>query len=145
MAGGRGPKRRGDGYERELAAYINQKLFEGKNVVTRAPLSGGGRGFQFSAGGGADLTGLPDVWVEAKRTEAFSPYQAMKQAEAGIASKRAREFPMVITRRNRLTTGESLAVVRLDVMLDLLAAYYKQTGVKVIEAPLEEEQADLGI
>ena len=39
---GKAPKRKGDGYERELAKYFNEKVFDGEDKVQRAPLSGGG-------------------------------------------------------------------------------------------------------
>ena len=39
---GKSPKRKGDGYERELAKYFNEKVFDGDDKVQRAPLSGGG-------------------------------------------------------------------------------------------------------
>ena len=39
---GSSPKRKGDGYERELAKYLNEKIFNGEDKVQRMPLSGGG-------------------------------------------------------------------------------------------------------
>ena len=39
---GSSPKRKGDGYERELAKYFNEKVFGGDDLVQRMPLSGGG-------------------------------------------------------------------------------------------------------
>ena len=39
---GSSPKRKGDGYERELAKYFNKKIFDGEDKVQRMPLSGGG-------------------------------------------------------------------------------------------------------
>ena len=38
---GSSPKRKGDGYERELAKYFNEKVFGGDDLVQRMPLSGG--------------------------------------------------------------------------------------------------------
>lgn len=35
-------KRKGDGYERELAKYLDQKLFGSTGQISRMPLSGGG-------------------------------------------------------------------------------------------------------
>ena len=37
---GSSPKRKGDGYERELAKYFNEKIFNGEDKVQRMPLSG---------------------------------------------------------------------------------------------------------
>lgn len=129
---GKGPKRKGDAYERELAAYLNEHVF-GREAVYRAPLSGGGRQF-FGGGGSSDLTGTPFVWVEAKRTERFSPYEAITQAERGIAGKKAQEVPVVVTRRSRIDTGESLVVMRLADWSELYRAFLTLKGV-LQEAP----------
>lgn len=134
----RGAKAKGDNYEREIASYINDRLFEGREQVYRAPLSGGGRQF-VSGGGSADLVGTPEIWVEAKRTERFQPYAAMEQAETGIRGKRAPEKPVVISRRSRIPTGDSLVVMRLDDWLDLYAALLSQSGFRVKEKPNGDE------
>jgi hypothetical protein len=125
----RGSKKKGDNYERELAKFFNDCLFGGRDVVFRAPLSGGGR--QFAGGGGsADLSGAPAVWVEAKRTETFSPYRALEQAEKGIKGKAAADLPVVVSRRSRMPTGSSLVVMRLDDWMRLYHAYLTQFGYK---------------
>lgn len=126
MARLRRPKQKGDGYERELAAYLNEHLFDGREQCARAILSGGGR--QFAGGGGSDLTGVPGFWVEAKRTERFTPYEAMAQAEKGIAGKSSPDLPVVISRRSRMKTGESLVVMRLDDFIPLLRAVLDARG-----------------
>lgn len=129
----RGAKRKGDEYERELASYLNNHLFGGKDVVFRAPLSGGGR--QFTGGGGSsDLVGTPDVWVEAKRTERFQPYEAMAQAERGVAGKRCLDFPVVVTRRSRMATEESLVVMRMADWLELYRAFLESRGTQTAPA-----------
>ena len=56
-------KRKGDGYERELAKWLDYMLFGGVGQVTRTPLSGGGA--HIDGAGKADLQGTPTVWVEA--------------------------------------------------------------------------------
>ena len=99
-------KQKGDGYERELAEYFNQMMHGGDKVVTRTPLSGGG----IHTGKG-DLEGLRYLSVEAKRTERFKPGTAMEQATAAAGDTK---IPVVITRRNRVATGDSWVMLKLD-------------------------------
>lgn len=128
--GGRYAKRRGDTYEREVAQYLNDYLFAGTETVYRAPLSGGGR--QFGNGGGsADLVGLPHIWAELKRTNAFSPYAAMAQAETGINARRScSDVPVAITRRDGIATDRSLVVMRLSDWAALYDAFLTVHGYK---------------
>ena len=130
-------KNKGDGYERELAKYFNRFLYNGAEVVYRAPLSGGG--YNMGGGGAADLTGTPAIWVEAKRTERYSPYPAMEQAEKGILISRSIDIPVVINRKNRMSTGESLVTMRLDDWNKLYAAYLRQEGHQVNILPTVQE------
>jgi hypothetical protein len=116
----RGSKQKGSAYERELAAYMNENV---GLKSRRALLSGGGRN-----DGGADLDGTPSIHGEAKRTERFQPYEAMKQAEASITKAGSKVFPVVFTRRNRMTTGESLVVMRMDDWLKFYAAFLAGAG-----------------
>lgn len=114
---------KGSVYERELAKHLKDVL--GIDCF-RAPLSGGGRTFGRHIGisaGSADLEGTPHIWVEAKRTECFRPHEAIAQAELGISARNSTELPVVITRRNRMTTGQSLVVMRLDDWLKLYKSY----------------------
>jgi hypothetical protein len=120
MPGGKSPKAKGSRFEVELAHYLNTHVFDGEVVVHRAPLSGGGK--SFFSGGEADLNGTPHIWVEAKRTERFSPYAAIEQAERGLAGRKRSLLPVVVSRRNRAKTGESLVVMRLDDWLHLYRA-----------------------
>lgn len=115
MVSGRGSKSKGDNYERELAAYINKKIFYGVDVVSRTPLSGGG-----VHTGKADLEGLKYLSVEAKRTEKFSPHSAMRQAEAAAGDK---NIPVVITRKSRVETGESWVMLKLSDFLPMYQDY----------------------
>jgi hypothetical protein len=121
----RGSKAKGDKYEREIAEYLNENVF-GEIVAQRAPLSGGGRSLH--GGGSADITGTPDLWVEAKRTERFTPYQAMEQAERGIAAGRCTDMPVVISRRNGMKIGDSMCVMRLDDYAKFYRAYLISIG-----------------
>jgi hypothetical protein len=70
--------------------------------------------------------GTPDLHVECKRTEKFQIYAALEQAEK---AKDKNTLVTVINRRNKMTTGESLVVMRLDEWLQLYAAYLKEKGV----------------
>ena len=58
--------------------------------------------------------------MEAKRTEKFQIHQSMKQVEENIKISSSTDIPVVITRRNRTETGDSLCVLKLD---DFLIMY----------------------
>ena len=60
---GSSPKRKGDGYERELAKYFNKKIFDGEDKVQRMPLSGGGA---VKSSGGSDLKNTPHIMWKLK-------------------------------------------------------------------------------
>jgi len=124
----RGAKQKGDKYERELAAYFNQHVFDGRDVVFRAPLSGGGS-INFE-GGGADLNGTQDLFVEAKRVEKLNIRDALRQAESNLVKRdmTALEMPVVINRRNGETTGQSVVSLRLDDFLCLYRHHLAKTG-----------------
>ena len=130
-------KRKGDGYERELAKWLDFMLFANAGNVQRAPLSGGGR--YVGGGGRADLIGTPTVWGEAKRTEKFQPYAAMEQAETGIKNAGSDEMPVVMQRRNRMATEDSLVVMRLKDWVSLYSSWLKECGHDVWEPTLEME------
>ena len=134
-------KRKGDGYERELAKWLDRRLFGGDGKITRAPLSGGGS--YITGGGRADLIGTPDLWVEAKRTEKFQPYQAMQQAETGIHKSDTPEMPVVMQRRNNMKTQDSLVVMRLNDFAFIYEGYLMQYGWPCMDAEyLEKEESE---
>lgn len=139
---GRGLKAKGDAFERELAAHINalfSKTDEGHELCKRAPLSGGGVINQMS--GGADLIGPPILHVEAKRVERLSFPDAMRQAEASLAKTKAPEIPVVINRRNRMRTGDSYTLVRLDHFLWLYSYFLQTEGhVRSFEAEIARKR-----
>jgi hypothetical protein len=118
---GRGAKAKGSDYERELSAHLNGTLGLSSR---RALLSGGGRN-----DGGSDLDGTPLIHVEAKRTETFAPYAAMQQAEESISRGSRIAMPVVIQRRNRMTTGQSMVVMRMDDWMKMYAAFLREQGV----------------
>jgi len=115
-------KRKGDGFERELASYINDAT--GLSSF-RAPLSGGGT-IEYS--GGADLVGTPNLFVEAKRVEKLNFHAALAQAEKSIGKTNCPDMPVVINRRNRQTTGQSLCLLRLDDLLTLYRYFLEAEG-----------------
>ncbi len=121
-------KEKGSNYERELAAYFNERVFDGKEVVFRTPLSGGGMFRAHRGSGIADLIGTPSLWVEAKRTERFSPHEAMAQAKRGIEANETPDLACVITRRNRMKTGESLVVMTLDDFVEIYSNHLRKIG-----------------
>ena len=113
---GSSPKRKGDGYERELAKYFNEKIFNGEDKVQRMPLSGGGA---IKSSGGSDLKNTPHIYVEAKRTEKFKIHESMRQVLENIETSKSDSMPVVITRRNRESTGDSLCVLKLEDFIEL--------------------------
>lgn len=124
---GRAPKDRGDRYEREVAAFFNEGVFEDERVQ-RAPLSGGGK-VAFGKGG-MDLLGLWGLFPELKRTNRFSPYAAMKQAMENKHASHAPEAPVVISRRDQMPTEDSLVVMKLGDWTELYASWLRENGVK---------------
>lgn len=129
-------KRKGDGYERELAKYLDEIIYGGEGRIQRAMLSGGGR--NLGGGGMADLVGTPHVWVEAKRTERFQPYDAMAQAEKGIENSKSKDIPVVMQRRSQMATGDSLCVMRLRDWEVMYRCFLWATGHEIADADDEE-------
>ena len=119
---GRSAKQKGDKYERELAAYINEHT--GLSSF-RAPLSGGGH---VNMVGGADLLGTPDLFVEAKRVERLNFHNALRQAETNIEKTRSDSSALVVNRKSRMPTGDSLCLLRLDNFLKYYLAYLQREG-----------------
>ena len=116
-------KRKGDGFERELAYYFNEEC--GTNCY-RTPLSGGGR---HDITPTADITGLPDLFIEAKRVERLNFHDALAQAERNrTRSGTDRDITVVVNRRNRQTTGESLCLLRLDDLIRLYKLHLAHLG-----------------
>ncbi len=123
----RGMKTKGDKFERELAAHLNQECYPTTQSAFRAPLSGGG---SVMSSGGADLVGTPDLFVEAKRVERCNFKEAMKQAERNARDTKSPETPIVINRMNNMKTKDSYCVLRLENFLKYYNAYLKQEGIR---------------
>ncbi len=131
-------KTKGDNYERELAAYINS--LTGLTTALRAPLSGGGAIGVLS--GGADLMGVPNLFIEAKRVERLNFHDAMRQAEKNIDKTKSPDIPIVINRKNRMPTGQSLCLLRLDDLLFFYRYYLRCEGYVEEDEPDDSEPTD---
>lgn len=121
------PKAKGDKYERELAKYFNEKLFNGEERVARAPLSGGGY-VSFASGGGADLTGLPLWFVEAKAVEKLNVRSALAQVEGNVIKRESPDTPVVINKINREAIEDSVVSLRLKDFVALLEIQLRLGG-----------------
>ena len=104
MVSGRGAKAKGDNFEREVAAYLNEKI-EGFDAF-RTPLSGMRGGREVAT---PDLSNTPGVAIECKRTETIHVRTWMRQAieAAGDAA------PVVITRQNNVKIDDAFVFMRL--------------------------------
>lgn len=77
------------------------------------------RGQQYcGANGDADVTGLPLIHIEAKRTERLNLYDAIDQARRDA---RPNELPAVFHRRNN---SDWLVIMRLEDWMRLYNEYY---------------------
>jgi hypothetical protein len=108
-------KDKGRAFEHEISNYLNERL---GLQSSRALLSG-----SWSGGSGADLQGTPHLHVEAKRTEALNVKAHLRQAVAAVEKRNSAEFPAVITRQNRMATGDSLVVLRLRDFVKMYGAF----------------------
>jgi len=118
-------KNKGDNYERELARWLNENVY-GDNRAERAPLSGGGSVNMVA--GGADLLGTDHIFVEAKRVERLPWRDALAQAERNAGHRRTEQTPLVITRRNREATEDSVCFLRLKDFKKYYQSYLRETG-----------------
>lgn len=78
--------------------------------------------------GGSDLLGTPDLFIEAKRVERLNFHDAMRQAERNIKTSNSPDVPIVVNRKNRMTTGDSLCLIRLDDFLKFYLAFLQREG-----------------
>lgn len=111
---GKGSKDKGARFERELADHFSSSL---GLKVSRMCLST--QFIQNPGVGAPDLIGLPNLAVEAKRTETLKPHVFMAQA---VRNASHNEIPTVITRRSRQTLDDSFVILRLS---DFTALYKK--------------------
>ena len=78
--------------------------------------------------GGADILGTPNLFIEAKRVERLNFHDALRQAERNIDKTKSPDAAVVINRKNRMQTGDSLCLLRLDDFLRYYRAYLLQEG-----------------
>jgi hypothetical protein len=111
-------KAKGAAYEREVADYLSGRL--GARVQrTRSTIDGDG------AQGAYDLAGLDGLAPECKRVEAIRLHEFFAQAVRNATGGR---IPVVITRRNRVATGDSLVVLKLSDFTDLYQEFLAANG-----------------
>lgn len=122
-------RQKGFEYERELASYLTEAT---GISISRMPMSG--CGVHMGNRGLADLVGTPGLHVEAKRTERFDIHACYRQAKESVTNRRSPDAPVVITRRNRQTTGDSYVVLTLDDFMRFYNAWLAQQGY-VIDTP----------
>ena len=122
---GRASKEKGARFELEIAQHLTDAL---GIPVHRMPLSGGGSFAAEQGAGLPDLTGTHGLHVEAKRTERLDIRSALRQAVASTSKRRSPDLPVVVTRRNRETTGDSIVAMRLDDFIQLYDAWLRQAG-----------------
>ena len=102
-------KQKGARGERELAHKLNEYGFD-----TRRTVQYNGK----ADGGEADLVGLPNIHIEAKRVEKLNLYDAMAQAIHDSKGK----LPAVFHRKNHC---EWLVTMRLSDWMELYKEYYE--------------------
>ena len=123
MAKLKNPKAKGDKYERELAKYFNDVIFDGEPRVSRAPLSGGGS-LNWQAGGAA-LLGLPLWFAEAKAVEKLNFRTALAQAERNVGIRDTGDIPVVFSKINREPIEDSVVALRLKNFYPLMRIQYQ--------------------
>ena len=72
--------------------------------------------------------GVPRMFIEAKRVERLNFHDAMRQAEKNIDKTKSPDIPIVINRKNRMPTGQSLCLLRLDDLLFFYRYYLRCEG-----------------
>ena len=114
---GRGAKQKGSNFERELAAYLNEKI-DGMDAF-RTPLSGMRGGREVAT---PDISNTPGIAIEAKRTEIMQPRAWMRQAVEAAGD----DMPVVITRQNRQAMSDAFVFMRLGDWVDLYRSHLKE-------------------
>ena len=120
-------------------------MFGGTERVTRAPLSGGG--YTSLNAGGADLIGLPLVFVEAKRVEKLNIREALRQAINNTEKRQTPDVPVAITRRSNEKMEDSIVAFRLRDFTDMLEIVYRSQGyiknLELDESPVDDDDLQM--
>jgi len=110
--GGRASVTRGKVFEREIAAFFEESI---GIPVRRSVLTTQ----MFSKVGNSDLVGAPGLAIECKRVEALNFRTALAQAQRNANRD---EIAVVINRRDREKTGDSVVAMRLEDFMRLYRA-----------------------
>jgi hypothetical protein len=102
VSGGRGPKRAGDRFERDVVAYL---LTHGYPYVERA--YGAGR-----PDDRGDLDGLPGWVIQCKAEKILDPAGALRAAERQCPDHL--HHPAAILKRRNYPTGQAYVVMTLE-------------------------------
>ena len=107
-------------------------IFDEHTLFGSRELRGGvqfsGDDFGSSLSGGADILGVPSLFIEAKRVERLNFHDAMRQAETNIEKTQSDDVAIVMNRKNRMKTGDSLCLLRLDDFLVFYNAFLREKG-----------------
>ena len=114
----KGAREKGLQYERELIAYIQERL-----GLQLARGVAGAQAFD-KAKGSTDIFGMPRLGVEAKRTETISVPEFRRQAARNAGT----DMPVVIHRSNRQATGDSSVILSLDDFLTIYGSFLRERG-----------------
>ena len=111
MTGGTAPKRRGDAFEREVAAFLCE---HGHPYAERA--YGAGRPQDVG-----DIDGLPGFVIECKAHRSLDLAAFLDEAVSEAHNAGTDAVPVVVAKRRGKPTGESYVVMRLADFAALVA------------------------
>lgn len=111
---------KGKAFERELVGYFSEAL-----PFLNIHRSAATQNIADRSVGFPDLVGLPELAVEAKRTETINISAFMRQAAVNAGPG---EIPVVIRRRNRQPTREAEVFLTLADFTRLYEGYLRHKG-----------------
>lgn len=116
----KGAREKGLQFERDLIAYLGPAL-----GLTLARGVAGAQAFD-QAKGSSDLFGLPDLAVEAKRTEKFLLNEFMAQAVRNANN----DMPVIIHRQSRQKIEDATVAIRLKDFVRIYHGYLTSQGIE---------------